>query len=177
MYVPLQRDVDRPLDVADRSLVVALDVRRCAQDVNLVLVFGQRLLQQRPVLVAVLAGPDGILGEGADLYEAVLCEALLERDGGFDALGPDGMVDFDKGAHRGHAGANAFGDELSAAEGEVGGVIAGFGEGGVGEGFVEGAAGGGEVCVAGCIGGEEESFVEVDVRVTEGGEEKGGWGG
>ena len=63
---------------------------------------------------------------------------------------------------------DAFGDELGAAEEKVGDVIAGFGLRGVGECFLECADGRRKVAVAVCIGGENEGFVEVNVRVAEG---------
>ena len=120
----------------------------------------------------MLAREYGVLREGADLHEAVFLKALLQRDGGFDAFCAHDVVDFDECTHGRDACLDAFGDELGAAEGEVGDVIAGFGLGGVGECFVECASGGGEVLVAVCVCGEEKGFVEVNMWVAEGGEEE-----
>src|SRR4051794_36193493 len=139
--VSLQSSMNRPFYVSNCSLVVALDIGRCAQDVNFILILSQRLLHHRSILVVMLSREYRILREHADLHEAVLLEPFLQRDSGFNALRADYMIDFNKGAHGRDTCLDTFSNKLGATEGKVGDVISGFGLRSVGERFLECAGG------------------------------------
>lgn len=95
---------------------------------------------------------DRVLGERDDLDKTMSPEASLQSGRYLQAEEFHDVVDFDEGAHGGHACFDAFEDESRAPLLEVGARVAFLGFGGVGEGLGEGAGGGDEVGVLRVVG-------------------------